>query len=180
MLVQFPDVTGLMDKVGVKLEEVKSSPLKAEPSPFNPTTDEERAMIRAMILDSYDWFVGIVDERRPLTATEVLALADGSVFTGRQALPNKLVDELGGEDEAHRLAGRPRASTADLEVVEWKRARTTASSSCSRALGGGASAMRSACPAAERATCCEELGADRIFLDGLCRSGNLELVGWRD
>ena len=67
VLVQFPDVTGLMDKVGIKLEEVKSSPLKAEPSPFNPTTDEERAMIRAMILDSYDWFVGIVDERRPLT-----------------------------------------------------------------------------------------------------------------
>ena len=67
VLVQFPDVTGLMDKIGVKLEEVKSSPLKAEPSPFNPTTDEERAMIRNMILDSYDWFVGIVDERRPLT-----------------------------------------------------------------------------------------------------------------
>ncbi len=61
VLVQFPDVTGLMDKVGIKLEEMKSSPLKAEPSPFNPTTEEERAMIRRMILDSYDWFVGIVD-----------------------------------------------------------------------------------------------------------------------
>ena len=67
VLVQFPDVTGLMDKVGVKLEEVKSSPLKAEPSPFNPTTDPERAMIRAMILDSYDWFKGLVEERRPLS-----------------------------------------------------------------------------------------------------------------
>ena len=53
VLVQFPDFTGLMDKVGIKLEEVKSSPLKAEPSPFNPTTEEERAMIRSMILDSY-------------------------------------------------------------------------------------------------------------------------------
>ena len=61
VLVQFPDVTGLMDKIGVKLEEVKSSPLKAEPSPFNPTTDEERAMIRSMIMDSYEWFVGLVD-----------------------------------------------------------------------------------------------------------------------
>ncbi len=100
VLVQFPDFTGLMDKVGIKLEEVKSSPLKAEPSPFNPTTDEERAMMRAMILDSYDWFVGLVDERRPLDRAEVLALADGSVFTGRQALTNKLVDALGGEREA--------------------------------------------------------------------------------
>jgi protease-4 len=64
VLVQFPDLTGLMDKLGVKLEEIKSSPLKAEPNPFNPTTDEERAMMRNMILDSYDWFVGIVAERR--------------------------------------------------------------------------------------------------------------------
>src|SRR5690606_39240134 len=44
VLIQFPDVTGLMDKLGIKLEEVKSSPLKAEPSPFHPTTQEERAM----------------------------------------------------------------------------------------------------------------------------------------
>ena len=97
VLVQFPDITGLMDKIGVKLEEVKSSPLKAEPSPFNPTTDEERAMVRSMILDSYDWFVGLVAERRPLTRSEAAALADGSIFTGRQALEKKLVDELGGE-----------------------------------------------------------------------------------
>ncbi len=104
VLVQFPDITGLMDKIGVKLEEVKSSPLKAEPSPFNPTTEEERAMIRSMIIDSYDWFVGLVDERRPLTRGEVAAVADGSVFTGRQALQKKLVDELGGEDRGDRLA----------------------------------------------------------------------------
>jgi protease IV len=97
VLVQFPDVTGLMEKVGIKLEEVKSSPLKAEPSPFNATTEPERAMLRAMILDSYDWFKGLVAERRPLSAAEVALLADGSVFTGRQALKNKLVDELGAE-----------------------------------------------------------------------------------
>src|SRR5690606_37772292 len=82
VLIQYPDFTGLMDKVGIKVEEVKSSPLKAEPSPFSPATEQERAMVRTMILDSYDWFVGLVDERRPLTRTEVLALADGSIFTG--------------------------------------------------------------------------------------------------
>ena len=69
VLVQFPDITGLMDKLGIKLEEVKSSPLKAEPSPFNVTTDAERAMVRAMIMDSYDWFIGLVVERRPLSRT---------------------------------------------------------------------------------------------------------------
>ncbi len=100
VLVQFPNVSGLMDKIGVTLDEIKSSPLKAEPSPFNPTTEPERAMMRSMIMDSYDWFVGLVDERRPLDRQQVLALADGSVFTGRQALQRKLIDEVGGELEA--------------------------------------------------------------------------------
>ena len=100
VLVQFPNISGLMDKLGVTLDEIKSSPLKAEPSPFNPTTEPERAMMRAMVLDSYDWFVGLVDERRPLSRAEVMALADGSVFTGRQALQHKLIDALGGEREA--------------------------------------------------------------------------------
>ena len=160
VLFQYPDVSGLMDKLGVKLEEIKSSPLKAEPSPFKPTSDEARAMIRAMILDSYDWFVDLVTERRPLSRDEVLKLADGSVFTGRQALENKLVDGLGGEREAKEWLVSKGLSD-DLDVVEWKK-RETASSLflpeiASRFLGvpqGGADILR-------------ELGADRIFLDGL-------------
>jgi protease IV len=76
-------------------------------------------MIRRMILDSYDWFVGIVDERRPFDRTQTLALADGSVFTGRQALQNKLIDELGGEAEARNwLTGK--GLDEKLEVIEWK------------------------------------------------------------
>lgn len=119
VLVEFPDLTGLMDKLGIKDESIKSSPLKAEPSPFNPTTEEERAMMRAMILDSYDWFIGLVTERRPLDRAQVQHLADGSVFTGRQALGNKLVDELGGEDQAKAwLVGK--GVGKDLQVIEWK------------------------------------------------------------
>ena len=133
VLVQFPDVTGLMDKIGVKLEEVKSAPLKAEPSPFNPTTDEERAMVRKLILDSYDWFVGIVDERRPLTRAEVTALADGSIFTGRQALSNKLVDALGGEREAIDWLAT-RGVDPDLKVIEWKSENSGSSFLLSRSL----------------------------------------------
>ncbi|WP_367249164.1 S49 family peptidase, partial [Pseudomonas sp. SB113] len=88
VLVQFPNFTGLMEKVGITLDEIKSSPLKAEPSPFNPTTDEERAMIRSLIMDSYEWFVGLIVDRRGMSRAEVLALADGSIFTGRLALAN--------------------------------------------------------------------------------------------
>lgn len=163
VLVQFPDVTGLMDKIGVKLEEVKSSPLKAEPSPFNPTTDEERAMIRSMIMDSYEWFVGLIDERRPMTRAEVAAVADGSIFTGRQALQKKLIDELGGEDQAVAWLAT-KGIDGDMEVVEWK-ARGNGWPLSSGALAtvlarlaglpdGGASLLR-------------ELGGERLFLDGL-------------
>ncbi|RUM96528.1 signal peptide peptidase SppA [Pseudaminobacter arsenicus] len=164
VLVQFPDITGLMDKLGVKLEEIKSSPLKAEPSPFNPTNDEERAMIRSMILDSYDWFVGLVEERRPLSREEALALADGSVFTGRQALEKKLVDGLGGEAEAVKwLSGKGVA--AGLKVVEWE----------AKGSGSGLFFGSSLLQAVARmlgvpdrgAELLREIGAERLFLDGL-------------
>lgn len=119
VLFQYPDITGLMENMGIKVDGVKSSPLKAEPSPFTPTTEEERAMIRALVMDSYEWFVGLVQDRRPLDRAEVLALADGSIFTGRQALESRLVDSLGGEEEAVRWLGT-RGVDAELDVVEWK------------------------------------------------------------
>jgi protease-4 len=164
VLIQFPDVTGLMDKIGVKLEEVKSAPLKAEPSPFNPTTDEERAMVRKLILDSYDWFVGIVDERRPLTHAEVMALADGSIFTGRQALANKLIDAVGGEREAVAWLAT-RGVDPDLKVIEWKSANSGSSFLLSRSLTRAVAGWLGL-PAYD-ADMIRELGGDRIFLDGL-------------
>jgi protease-4 len=164
VLVQFPDFTGLMDKVGIKLEEVKSSPLKAEPSPFNPTTEEERAMIRSMILDSYDWFVGIVEDRRPLTRPQVLALADGSVFTGRQALQNKLIDGLGGEKEAIAWLSS-KGVTGSLEVIEWKPKREDSGWLFSRSVANAVGEMIGL-PGAG-ADMLRETGADRLFLDGL-------------
>lgn len=163
VLVQFPDVTGLMDKVGVKLEEVKSSPLKAEPSPFNTTTEEERAMIRAMILDSYDWFKGLVEERRPLSKSEVAGLADGSIFTGRQALVNKLVDELGGEDEAKGWLSTKGVS-ADLKVIEWKPRDSGSPLPFFKALATMAGLFGFS---DDSALIIGELNAERLFLDGL-------------
>ena len=165
VLVQFPDLTGLMDKVGIKLEEVKSSPLKAEPSPFNPTTEEERAMIRAMILDSYDWFVTLVDDRRPqLSRAEVLALADGSVFTGRQALDNRLIDALGGEKEAIDWLAT-KGVDAKLEVVEWKPKDSGASFLFSNAMVRQAARLLGV--SEDGGEIIRRLGAERIFLDGL-------------
>jgi protease-4 len=176
VLVQFPDITGLMDKVGVKLEEVKSSPLKAEPSPFNPTTDEERAMLRSMIMDSYDWFVGLVDERRPLTRTEAAALADGSIFTGRQALQNKLVDELGGEGEAIGWLAT-KGVDGKLEVVEWK-AKDGGWFLSTEALAGVVGRLVGLPD--HGAALLKELGGERLFLDGLLSVWQPEKAVWGD
>lgn len=119
VLIQYPDLTGMMENLGVGVDGVKSSPLKAEPSPFTPTTEEERAMIRALVMDSYDWFVGLVEDRRTMSRQEVMALADGSIFTGRQALESRLVDTLGGQDEAVAWLAT-RGVDPELSVVEWK------------------------------------------------------------
>ncbi|MBE7182946.1 MAG: signal peptide peptidase SppA [Methylobacterium mesophilicum] len=161
VLVQIPNFAGTLDKLGVRVDEVKSSPLKAEPSPFNETTEPERAMLRSMILDSYDWFVGLVAERRPLSREEVLALADGSIFTGRQALQRKLVDKLGGEDEAKAWLVEKGVS-ADLEVVEWK-----PRNQGSFLLSAMGSLMKIAGLSDSLIELSGRLGSDRMFLDGL-------------
>lgn len=163
VLVQFPDVTQLMENIGVRYEAVKSSPLKAEPSPFTPTTDEEREMLRALVLDSYDWFVDLVTDRRDLSRQQVLQLADGSIFTGRQALENGLVDALGGEDVAKAWLVEQGLS-ADLEVVEW---RERSSERGFFPIPGIGTLAAWALGFDDMDQMMARLGADRIFLDGL-------------
>lgn len=119
VLFQYPDISQLLTNTGIKVEAIKSSPMKAEPNFFSPAREDAKAMIGRMILDSYDWFVSIVDERRPqLDRAQTLALADGSVFTGRQALANKLVDGLGGEDVAIEWL-KTKGVDDKLSVIEW-------------------------------------------------------------
>ncbi|MCW5700049.1 MAG: signal peptide peptidase SppA [Rhodospirillales bacterium] len=100
VLLQTADVTGLMDMIGVKPETIKSGPLKAQPNPMEPLTPEGREAVTSSIMDIFDMFVSLVEERRSLDRGSVLELADGRVFTGRQALANGLIDALGGEEQA--------------------------------------------------------------------------------
>lgn len=162
VLVQYPDLTGLMEKLGIKLEEIKSSPLKAEPSPFNPTTDEERAAVRSMIMDSYDWFVGLVEERRPLNRQEAERLADGRVYTGRQALELDLVDALGGEEQAIAWL-RTKGVADDLKVIEWKPQQDGVAAYLPLALAGNDAGTVNG----QIREFLKSLGAKRLFLDGL-------------
>lgn len=100
VLFQYPNFTEVLKTIGIKVEEVKSSPLKAAPNGFEPTSPEVRAAIEAIVLDSYAWFKGLVKDRRKLDDAELNKVADGRVFTGRQGVPLKLVDQLGNEKTA--------------------------------------------------------------------------------
>jgi len=100
VLFQYPNVTDLMRTIGVRVEEIKSSPLKAAPNGFEPTSPEARAAIEAIVMDSYAWFRGLVRDRRQLDDAALDRVADGRVFTGRQGVQLKLVDELGDEKTA--------------------------------------------------------------------------------
>jgi protease-4 len=97
VLFQYPNFTDVMKTLGIKMEEVKSSPLKAAPNGFEPTSPEARAAIEAIVVDSYAWFKGLVKDRRGMDDAQLARVADGRVFTGRQAVGLKLIDGLGNE-----------------------------------------------------------------------------------
>lgn len=119
VLVQYPEISQLLEKLGVKVEEIKSAPLKAEPSPFHPATEEGRAVMAGIIADSFDWFVGLVAERRGMTREAALHVADGRVFTGGQALAAKLIDEIGGEDAAQAWLEKEKGVPKNLPIRDW-------------------------------------------------------------
>lgn len=100
VLFQYPNVTDLLKTLGVKIEEIKSSPLKAAPNGFEPTSPEARAAIESIVSDSYAWFKNMVKTRRHLDDAILERVTDGRVFTGRQGLALKLIDEIGDEKTA--------------------------------------------------------------------------------
>ena len=102
------------------MEEIKSGELKAEPSPYKPITPKAREVSEAMVQDSFAWFTGLVAERRKLPIDQVKVLADGRVYTGRQAIAQKLIDELGGEDKAVDWIKKEKKLDPGIEVIDWE------------------------------------------------------------
>ncbi|MGB5093281.1 MAG: signal peptide peptidase SppA [Parvibaculum sp.] len=119
VIFQWTQLAELLDKVGVEIRELKSAPLKAEPSPYHKTSPETLIAMQSLIGSSYDWFVGLVAERRHLSPAAAKTLADGRVYTGFQAVKNGLVDEIGGEDAALAWLAAKRGITPGLTVEDW-------------------------------------------------------------
>jgi len=119
VLFQYPNVADLLEKLGVKVESVKSTPLKAAPDGFEPTSPEARAALNSIIQDSYSWFKGIVQDRRRLNDSQLQTAADGRIFTGHQAIDLKLIDELGDERTALAWLGKEKKVDTNLPVRDY-------------------------------------------------------------
>ena len=121
VIFQSMNFTGTLEKLGVEPLTVKSGPLKAVPNPFEPTDDAARSAMESLISDMFGVFVDMVAERRGMDTETVRQLADGRVYTGRQAVANGLIDEIGGRREALRwlqdeMGVSPDAAVVPLEI----------------------------------------------------------------
>jgi len=120
VIFQWAEVSQLLDKLGVKMNEIKSGPLKANPSPFQPVDEAGKAAAEQMVAESQRWFVGLVATPRGIDTANVADLEQGRVYSGREALANKLVDQLGGEPEAVKYLEEKRSVPKGLRVVDFK------------------------------------------------------------
>ena len=102
VILQSVDITSMLEKIGVKPIVIKSAPLKAQPNPFEKLSKTARKATESVVEDFYNMFIDIVSERRNLPRNKVKELADGRVFSGRQAQSLGLVDAIGAEAEARK------------------------------------------------------------------------------
>jgi protease-4 len=116
VILEAGDISGLLDKIGVKADQLVSGPLKGQPSFTQPMSPAGRDYLQGLVMDLYDQFVGIVARGRHMDPAKVKTLADGRAYTGRQAQSLGLVDEIGGEPEAIKWLQTKRNLASDLPV----------------------------------------------------------------
>jgi protease-4 len=100
VIIQTADITVLLKKLGIMAESIKSAPLKAQPNPLEPMNEDTRSATRLVVDDIFNMFIDMVVVRRKMDKKKVKQLADGRIYTGRQAVKNGLIDAIGGEKEA--------------------------------------------------------------------------------
>ena len=120
VIFQWAEFSGLLEKLGVRMNEVKSGPLKAVPSPFQPLDEAGRAATEEMVAESFKWFVALVRNRRNVETKSIPGLEQGRVFSGRDALAHKLIDQIGSEPEAIRYLEEQRNVPKGLNIVDVK------------------------------------------------------------
>ncbi|WP_342271009.1 signal peptide peptidase SppA [Candidatus Tisiphia endosymbiont of Parasteatoda lunata] len=120
VIFQTLEVTDLAKTVGITFNNFKSGELKAAPNPTEKVTEAVRQAIMSNVQDTYDYFIELVALRRGLAIEEVKKIADGRIYSGRQALKLKLVDAVGSEDDAIKWLQEVKKIDKDLKVKEFK------------------------------------------------------------
>ncbi|MFM9890565.1 MAG: signal peptide peptidase SppA [Rickettsiales bacterium] len=120
VLLQSIEISRLVDKLGITPVTIKSGLYKDVPDLGEPFTAEQRKVVGEIVTDAYDLFVSMIVERRKMTDARVRELADGRVYTGRQALKLDLIDGIGGDDEVREWLAKNRQIDPKLELKEIK------------------------------------------------------------
>ena len=120
VLMQSVEVSKLAEKIGVKSVSIKSGPYKDVPDIAEPFTDDQRRVVSEVVMDAYDHFVTLIVQRRHMTDAQVRKLADGRIYTGHQAAALKLIDGIGGDEEAVAWLASTHKIDPDLELREIK------------------------------------------------------------
>jgi len=116
-IMHFANAESLMEKIGLKSSVVKSGKFKDIGSPVRPMTTEEQALIQDLVDDTYDQLLEVISRDRKIPREALKQLADGRVFTGRQAQKLRLVDDLGDMGHAVRMAGKLAGIKGTPELV---------------------------------------------------------------
>ena len=124
VIFEWPVMEELFKKIGLKFEVVKSGEQKDVGSFSRPVTPKEKEMLQSVIDDSYDQFVNVIVEGRGIPKEEVMKLADGRIFTGRQAKELKLVDEIGDLEDAIEIAGKMGEIKGKPTVIKERKRKT--------------------------------------------------------
>ena len=117
VIMEFGNLEGLFQKLGVKLVVIKTGAHKDIGSPARPLTDEERKLLQDSMNDAFEQFIGAVEAGRKMPDAKLRALADGRIFTGRQAMKEGLVDELGNREDAIQAAIKLAHLPAKPEII---------------------------------------------------------------
>jgi len=118
VILQTANFSELMDKVGIKSVIVKSGPMKAQPNPMEPFSEGARAVTVSVIKDFFDMFVEMVMDRRKMDKDTAYKLADGRIYSGRQAKANGLVDAIGREADAVKWLNEAHEISIELPIID--------------------------------------------------------------
>ena len=125
VIIQSAEFSNLAEKLGITPVTIRSAPLKGTPSMFEKMSPEAEVAVQDVVDDFYGYFVDLVAERRKLPRDQTVKLADGRVYSGKQALDLKLIDQIGGEKEALNWLTKTKKIEASLPVHDIEKKKKT-------------------------------------------------------